>query len=74
MFNSSDFKNKRKKEENSYAKYIKSKENTDKYKFFEVISKNNNCLYCTKAEIDLSFSFSRNSLCNNCIAKGIWYY
>jgi hypothetical protein len=71
MFNSSDFKNKRKKDEQSYAKYIKLKETIDKYKFFEVSSQNNNCAYCTKSEIDLSFSFHRDSLCNNCLNKSL---
>jgi len=66
---SNDFKEKRKKEEQSYAK----NKNVNKYQFPEILSQNSNCAYCTKSEIDLSISFSCNSLCNNCIAKGIWY-
>ena len=67
---SSDFKEKRKKEEQSYAK----NKILNKYQFQEILSQNNNCAYCTKSEIDLSISFSFNSLCNNCIANGIWYF
>lgn len=69
------FYKKKKEDEESYAKYLKSEEYVKKFTFPQVLSqlvKNTHCAYCKKLEIDLSFSFHRDSLCNDCIAKGIW--
>jgi len=69
------FYEKKKEDEKSYAEFVKSEEYIKNYQFPEVLSqlvKNTHCAYCTKLEIDLSFSFHRDSLCNDCIAKGVW--
>lgn len=69
------FYKKRKEDEESYAKYLKSSEYVKEFQFSQVLAqlvKNTHCAYCTKLDIDLTFSFHRDSLCNDCIAKGIW--
>jgi hypothetical protein len=69
------FYKKRKIEQESYHKFLKSDEYIRNIKFPEVLSelvKKTHCAYCTKLEIDLSFSFHCDSLCNECITKGIW--
>lgn len=70
------FYKKRKQDEESYAKYLKSTEYVKNVQFPQVLSqlvRNTHCAYCKKLEIDLSFSFHRDSLCNDCITKRIWF-